>query len=175
MQEPRFRRIMVMSYALLAGFVVLAALDASSCDSNQSCSPCRTGTHPMNPTENCSACVPDGGGSAAIGGNAGGAAGTGGAAGGGGGGAGHGGTGGALSLSPGCCQSQNDCPGPTNRQCVLSTASQTGVCEAGIPSDSNVCWNDSDCFNGQSCVGARVCPCGAQCLVADQPGECARP
>ena len=34
------------------------------------------------------------------------------------------------------------------------------------------CWTDADCADGQVCEGAFVCPEGALCLVADQPGKC---
>ena len=37
---------------------------------------------------------------------------------------------------------------------------------------SGLCWSDTDCGYGQKCEGAIVCPPGAMCFVADQPGKC---
>jgi len=37
------------------------------------------------------------------------------------------------------------------------------------------CWTDADCANGGTCTGARKCPAGAMCLVADSPGTCTVP
>jgi len=102
-------------------------------------------------------------------------AGVGGANGGAGGQGGTAGAGGA-SVPSGCCRSSNDCSDPTNQRCSLAVASaaqgQLGVCEPGIPANSNLCWTDGDCSNGKSCSGAHACPCGAQCLLADEPGQC---
>ncbi len=88
-----------------------------------------------------------------------------GAVGGSGGQSGSGGFGGG----PACCKSSQDCPsyafGPPP-QCV------NGVCKQ--PAPPGQCWTDKDCAAGVQgkCIGASVCPCGADCDGPDTPGKC---
>jgi hypothetical protein len=72
-----------------------------------------------------------------------------------------------------CCANDNDCV--TGDECVGGTCSATqpsqGVCK---PKPKSGCWSNADCKNilAPSCNGARVCPCGADCLLADALGTC---
>ncbi len=34
------------------------------------------------------------------------------------------------------------------------------------------CWSDADCQKGETCEGEIICPPGAYCFVANQPGKC---
>ncbi len=63
---------------------------------------------------------------------------------------------------PGCCKTDADCG--KGQECVGT------VCKP-VPKPG-MCWSDADCGPGQDCIGASVCPCGAECLVADHPGLC---
>jgi hypothetical protein len=81
-----------------------------------------------------------------------------------------GGAGGACSLRPrnACCFSDADCPYRCyGAQCADASE---GVCKP-MPMLGQ-CWADRDCAVGATCNGARVCPCGAQCLLPDAPGMC---
>jgi hypothetical protein len=40
------------------------------------------------------------------------------------------------------------------------------------PPGMGSCWSDRDCTAGKKCTGAQLCPCGANCLLPDQPGYC---
>ena len=69
-----------------------------------------------------------------------------------------------------CCESAADCP----RDYVCAGAGSDGfgaVCEP--PPDAGACWDDAQCGPGLHCTGARVCRCGALCILADAPGKCA--
>lgn len=121
------------------------------------------------------------GGAAHSGGSGGGGAGGTGHSGGAG-GAGQGGIGGAGSLcsSPpptGCCTSATDCGSGSNcvgLQCS-DPGAKAGVCKAKTTAVGlGVCWDDLDCPQATfHCVAARICPCGAACLLADALGNCA--
>jgi hypothetical protein len=80
-----------------------------------------------------------------------------------------------------CCGSDNDCnddfqcaPGPTGK----------GTCKDPSSLEPGACWADDDCNSGFSapvpapsggvCLGERVCPCDAMCVIADAPGTCAK-
>jgi hypothetical protein len=52
------------------------------------------------------------------------------------------------------------------------TDDQPADCHSGKAPGNGLCWDDSQCSAGQSCIGASCCPVGAQCLVADKPGKC---
>jgi hypothetical protein len=54
--------------------------------------------------------------------------------------------------------------------CSSGVAHQ-GVCKP-LPTSANACWSTADCAMGASCSSARVCPCGADCFVADALGTC---
>jgi hypothetical protein len=70
----------------------------------------------------------------------------------------------------GCCFEDAQCP--KGGHCVGEVCPrQAGVCEPPVTSRGE-CWEDSDCGRGAHCEGERVCPCGAQCIVADAPGRC---
>lgn len=109
----------------------------------------------------CGGSVSGGAGSGAAAGTGGsGATGaTGGAAGTGGHG-GSGGSGGTIPVPP-CCTGDLAC-GPS-MECVQT------VCE---PVLDDACWRDSDCGPNAHCDGASVCPCMADCIAPDTPGQC---
>ncbi len=66
-----------------------------------------------------------------------------------------------TSTVPACCTSSAAC-GP-------GAVCANNVCKKSEPP---YCWADEECPNGQKCVGATVCPCGALCAIADNPGKC---
>lgn len=73
----------------------------------------------------------------------------------------------------GCCFEDSQCStGRTQGQCVGAVCGkQGGVCKP-FPTGRGQCWDDGDCGRGQVCSGEIVCPCGALCKRADQPGMC---
>ena len=74
----------------------------------------------------------------------------------------------------GCCGANSDCGGL--QECAGASCASgkgNGVCKARPSAASGNCWTNADCPNGGACIGAVVCPCNVQCLVADQPGNCA--
>ncbi|MBK9000003.1 MAG: hypothetical protein IPM35_30160 [Myxococcales bacterium] len=62
-----------------------------------------------------------------------------------------------------CCTNDMACGDETYAPCV------NGVCKVPV---LGACWKDDECPAGQSCVGASVCPCGADCDQMDMPGKC---
>lgn len=80
-------------------------------------------------------------------------------------------------VNAGCCASDADCRGSgycaPAESCAGGVA--TSVCKTR-PSGANQCWRNSDCPSGGGrlgvCSGARICPCGAMCIIADAPGTC---
>jgi hypothetical protein len=74
----------------------------------------------------------------------------------------------ALTPRTGCCFGDTQCAG----RCYGATCSagSEGVCKA--PPVPGQCWGDQDCANGQTCAGARICPCASACLLSDAPGNC---
>jgi hypothetical protein len=84
--------------------------------------------------------------------------------------AGGGGVAGYGGAAPYCCTSTADCPeyfgnDAQGSQCIA------GVCKPNPP--TGTCWTDLDCFGVPgSCMGASVCPCGADCFGPDQLGKC---
>jgi len=87
------------------------------------------------------------------------------------------------------CYSDADCaPYETCQFLYDTTDPASGVaccppnafCDEAIPPcgggvcvlQAGYCWTDADCGYGQKCEGAIVCPEGAACFVADQPGKC---
>jgi hypothetical protein len=64
---------------------------------------------------------------------------------------------------PGCCSEDWQCGDLVFAPCV------NGVCKQHEP---NQCWVDAECAPDQKCVGAFVCPCGADCITEDKPGTC---
>ncbi len=75
---------------------------------------------------------------------------------------------------PGCCRDGRDCQAlltcePSDG---LAGTSGYGVCAAHP--EAGRCWTDGECGLGQGCVGASLCPCGMDCLLATSgPGVCA--
>jgi hypothetical protein len=65
-----------------------------------------------------------------------------------------------IAADASCCRDDASCG---NGRCV------SGMCKP--PLGGGTCWSDRDCFGG-TCYGARVCPCGTQCILADEPGYC---
>ncbi len=82
-----------------------------------------------------------------------------------------------VDTAMGCCLRDDDCAG--RGYCAplgaCSEGRATGVCKTR-PAGVTQCWRDSDCPSGGgrtgTCVGPRICPCGAMCIVADAPGTC---
>jgi hypothetical protein len=67
-----------------------------------------------------------------------------------------------------CCDADNDC---AEGEACTSSPGFDGTCQEGPESG---CWNDLDCpGEGAQCLGERVCPCGALCILPDAPGTCA--
>jgi hypothetical protein len=66
-------------------------------------------------------------------------------------------------LAAGCCNVDFDCGDLAYVPCV------NNVCK---PTVAGGCWSDAECGDGESCVGATVCPCGARCDGPDAPGTC---
>lgn len=79
-----------------------------------------------------------------------------------------------CSLRPalGCCFEDGDC-GSRSQRCVneMCTAGGEGTCVSNLLGTGE-CWEDSDCARGGTCEGERICPCGANCLLPDDPGTC---
>lgn len=69
----------------------------------------------------------------------------------------------------GCCYVDGDCGAG---RCVVPGAGETGVCKDPRELRAGECWDDVDCGDGRRCLGARICPCGAACFIADAPGTC---
>ncbi len=89
----------------------------------------------------------------------------------------NGACGGVCRVGPGCCLQDADCGGrgycvPLN-QCADGAA--TGVCKPSlpppVPGAPQPCWRNSDCGRGV-CNNARICPCGAACILPDAAGTC---
>lgn len=68
----------------------------------------------------------------------------------------------------GCCKSDNDCKVGV---CAISLNQNAGVCKDSSNLAKGECWTDADCGAGV-CKSPNICPCGAQCFVADSPGKC---
>lgn len=69
----------------------------------------------------------------------------------------------SLPPEPYCCTSDWQCGDFAYVPCV------NGVCKEPV---TGGCWTDAECPAGLACVGASVCPCGADCAMADMPGKC---
>lgn len=69
-------------------------------------------------------------------------------------------------IKPGCC-------GAAGGTCATGFTCVEGpdVCVKDFSAPAGQCWSNTDCPGG-TCKGANICPCGAQCLVADKPGTC---
>ncbi len=65
-----------------------------------------------------------------------------------------------------CCTADSDCP--EGAICHMQGAG--GTC-LRAPGD-NACWEDADCGDGQSCQGATVCGCQADCEWSSGLGHC---
>jgi hypothetical protein len=70
---------------------------------------------------------------------------------------------------PGCCQTDVDC-GEGDWTCVPGT--EAGVCKPPVGPGTDHCWWNGDCGPTEACFGAAVCPCNADCDMADQTGTC---
>ena len=63
----------------------------------------------------------------------------------------------------GCCKDDSQCK---IGLCANSVCKDPGELKPGA------CWTDAQCGKGGVCKGANICPCGANCFVADSPGTC---
>ena len=72
----------------------------------------------------------------------------------------------------GCCIKDLECG--AGELCVNGESALGGVCKPipppAFPAIS--CWSDAGCPAEETCLGATVCPCGAQCFAPDAPGIC---
>ena len=66
-----------------------------------------------------------------------------------------------------CCSSDDDC-----RAGQLCVGGDDGQGRCFYPAASELCWADGECSSGTVCWDARICPCGANCLLPDQQGVC---
>ncbi len=73
---------------------------------------------------------------------------------------------------PPCCEegTVGACNGGQNGDCKVEAGQSVGKCMP--PVELPLCWVDSDCGAGLSCVGASMCPCNADCDGIDTPGTC---
>lgn len=71
-----------------------------------------------------------------------------------------------CSPAPDCCEQDIDCGDEQYVPCVNQ------VCKQPV---AGQCWSDAECPVGSVCAGAEVCPCGQDCTVEDQPGDCVAP
>lgn len=71
--------------------------------------------------------------------------------------------------SPICAQlSEGECAWVT-RKCEPQT-----ICPQPPPvTTAGACWTAADCGAAQTCEGARICPCDADCAEPDETGTCA--
>lgn len=58
-----------------------------------------------------------------------------------------------------------------DQPCLMYLPACEGICSLM----DGRCWNDADCANGGTCQGARQCPEGALCIIADAAGTCVEP
>jgi hypothetical protein len=75
-------------------------------------------------------------------------------------------------LGPGCCIDDVHCD--VGELCVNGGPNSVGVCKQLPPPawPATSCWSDQGCPEGETCDGGSVCPCNAQCFVADSWGLC---
>ncbi|MBM4397155.1 MAG: hypothetical protein FJ087_15885, partial [Deltaproteobacteria bacterium] len=59
-------------------------------------------------------------------------------------------------------------PCASNAECGIGESCVNGMCVM----KEGLCWDDTYCKPGYHCEGAIICPPGAYCFVADQPGKC---
>ena len=71
-----------------------------------------------------------------------------------------------------CCLDDDDC-GPGRACGGVYAGVEPGMCKDAP--EGFGCFGDAHCPEGQVCVGENVCPCDANCLIADFPGMCVIP
>jgi len=71
----------------------------------------------------------------------------------------------------GCCMSDAECQDGYVCHVFEPNDPMGGVCEPA-PYLPGQCWNDWDCFPGETCMDAWSCPCNADCDGWDQYGFC---
>ena len=70
-----------------------------------------------------------------------------------------------------CCAATVGCP--AGERCVSAGAPGLGSCKGQPP--LGACWDDLDCAPVETCQGAAICPCDADCDMVDTPGTCDGP
>jgi hypothetical protein len=73
---------------------------------------------------------------------------------------------------PPCCEAELDgsCNGGEAGVCKVQPGEAVGKCMP--PVEAPQCWVDSDCKETETCIGASMCPCDADCDGIDTPGIC---
>jgi len=77
---------------------------------------------------------------------------------------------------PPCCEAADPdaCQmGDTILTCADPDGDGVGKCVDPPPAGS--CWTDADCVEGETCTGAGMCPCDADCDGIDMLGVCGSP
>ena len=75
-----------------------------------------------------------------------------------------------------CCFEDDQCAtGVFGSRCIdaVCEVGGEGVCKGRPPRGR--CWDDADCRGRFVCEGEIICPCGALCIRADEPGVCVDP
>ena len=87
-----------------------------------------------------------------------------------------------VTIPPGCCLTDNDCNDPETAAIFVCAGKGLGEPEwAGVcvppATEAGRCWANSECDNGQLCIGASLCGCGMDCDMDmwNGPGICIDP
>ena len=84
-------------------------------------------------------------------------------------------------MPPACCLSDADCEdiGDGGWTCAWGEMQAEnpdwGRCMGPVTWEDDLCWDDGDCAEGLTCMGASYCPCDMGCGMADTPGSCQDP
>jgi hypothetical protein len=81
----------------------------------------------------------------------------------------------ASDTCPGGTPKRQTCAQQGDGSCswVVEKCATDEACQQPLaPQTPGQCWIDDDCKSPQTCVGASVCPCNAECFAPDTPGTC---